>query len=156
MKPTSPLRKPTAIFHQSGPMQAGYGKVTGVIAFALSGMAVLAVLAFHFPEYLTTPDLRKKYDVNVLREIMLVGMVVAGGLAIANLIRLRNRWLNGAALALIVLAVAMGGHRVPIGDFADNTPYIGLDWFILDLLGSSMVFILLEKMFPLHREQPGF
>ena len=114
------------------------------------------MLAFHFPEYLTTPDLRKKYDVNILREILLVGMVIAGGLALANLIRLRNRWLNGTALALIAFAVAVGGHRVPVGDFPDNTPYIGLDWFILDLLGSSMVFILIEKMFPLHRDQPVF
>jgi len=56
MKPESPLRKPTAVFHQSGALQPGYGKITGVIAFALSGMAVLSVLAFHFPEYLTTPD----------------------------------------------------------------------------------------------------
>jgi len=156
MKPTSPLRKPTAVFHQSGAMQPGYGKVTGVVAFALSGMAVLSVLAFHFPEYLTTPDLRKKYDVNVLREVLLVGMVIAGGLAIANLIKWRNRWLNGTALALLALAVAMGGHRVPVHDFPDNTPYIGLDWFLLDLLGSSMVFILIEKMFPLHLEQPVF
>jgi sterol desaturase/sphingolipid hydroxylase (fatty acid hydroxylase superfamily) len=156
MNPENPIGKATAIFHQTGPMEPGYGKVTGVIAFALSGMAVLAVLAFHFPEYLTTPDLRKKYDVNVLREILLVGMVIAGGLAIANLIKLRNRSLNGAALALLALAVAMGGHRVEVRDFPDNTPYIGLDWFLLDLLGSSLVFILIEKMFPLHKQQPVF
>ena len=92
---------------------------------------------------MTTPDLRKKYDVNVLREILLVGMVIGGGLALANLVRLRNRWLNGTALALIAIAVAAGGHRVPVGDFPDNTPYIGLDWFCLDLLGSSLVFILI-------------
>ena len=34
------------------------------------GVAVLAVLAFHFPEYLTTPDLRKKYDVGLLRQVL--------------------------------------------------------------------------------------
>ena len=117
---------------------------------------MLSVLAFHFPEYLTTPDLRKKYDMNVLREILLVGMVIAGGLALANLVRLRNRWLNGTALILIGIAAAAGGHRVPVGDFPDNTPYIGLDWFVLDLLGSSLVFILIEKLFPLHRGQPVF
>ena len=156
MKPPPIVRKPTAVFHQTGPIELGKGKITGVIALTLGGLAVMAVLAFHFPEYLTTPNLRKKYDVNVLREILLVGMVIAGGLALANLIRRRNRWLNGTALALICVAVAMGGHRVPVGDFPDNTPYIGLDWFILDLLGSSMVFILIEKMFPLHREQPVF
>jgi hypothetical protein len=156
MKPTSILRKPSAVFHQTGGLETGRGKITGVIALALGGMAVLSVLAFHFPEYLTTPDLRRKYDVNVLREILLVGMVIGGGMALANLIRLRNRWLNGTALVLIGIAVAAGGHRVPVGDFPDNTPYIGLDWFLLDLLGSSMVFILIEKLFPLHRGQPVF
>ncbi len=105
MKTPPIARRPTAVFHQAGAMEAGYGKITGVIALALGGLAVLSVLAFHFPEYLTTPDLRKKYDVNVLREILLVGMVIAGGLALTNLIRRRNRWLNGTALALNRLAV---------------------------------------------------
>jgi sterol desaturase/sphingolipid hydroxylase (fatty acid hydroxylase superfamily) len=156
MKPNHLIQKPVSVFNQSGALEPGYGKVTGVIAFALAGMAVLAVLAFHFPQYLTMPDLRKKYDVNVLREILLVGMVIAGGLAIVNLVMRRNRWLNGTALVLLALAVAGGGHRVPVGDFPDNTPYIGLDWFLLDLLGSSLVFILIEKMFPLHPKQPVF
>ena len=156
MKPTSILKKPTAVFLQSGALDVGQGKITGIIALTLGGLAVLSVLAFHFPEYLTTPDLRKKYDVNVLREILLVGMVIGGGLALANLVRLRNRWLNGTALVLIGIAAAAGGHRVPVGDFPDNTPYIGLDWFVLDLLGSSLVFILIEKLFPLHRGQPVF
>src|SRR5436190_10783832 len=113
MKPPQIVSKPTAVFRQAGAMEVGKGKITGVIALTLGGLAVMAVLAFHFPEYLTTPTLRKKYDVNVLREILLIGMVIAGGLALANLIRRRNRWLNGTALALICLAAAMGGHRVP-------------------------------------------
>src|SRR5215510_4226756 len=111
---STPVSKATAVFHQSGVLEAGKGKITGVIALALGGLAVLAVLAFHFPQYLTTPDLRKKYDVDILREVLLVGMVIAGGMALANLIRLRNRWLNGTALALIALAAALGGHRVPV------------------------------------------
>src|SRR5262245_55783533 len=122
MKSPRIVRKSTAVFRQTGALgELGTGKITGVIALALGGLAVLSVLAFRFPQYLTTPELRKKYDVGVLREILLVGMVIAGGMALANLIRLRNRWLNGAALALILLALAMGGHRVPVGDFPDNT-----------------------------------
>ena len=71
MKPPSVVRKTTSVFHQSGAMEVGKGKITGVIALTLGGLAVLAVLAFHFPEYLTTPDLRKKYDVGVLRQVLL-------------------------------------------------------------------------------------
>jgi sterol desaturase/sphingolipid hydroxylase (fatty acid hydroxylase superfamily) len=112
------LTKPVAVFRQSGPLTPGLGRVTGVFALALAILCVLAVLAFHFPQYLTTPELRHQYSVDVMREILLVSLVVAGGI--------------------------------------DHTPYIGLDWFILDLLGSGMVFILIEKMFPLHKEQPIF
>ena len=43
-----------------------------------------------------------------------------------------------------------------MNDFADNTPYIGLDWFILDLLGSSLIFIFIEKLFKHRKDQPVF
>jgi len=63
---------------------------------------------------------------------------------------------NLVSFALVIAAVALGGSRVPVGNFPDNTPYIGLDWFILDLLGSTLIFIVLEKLFPLYREQLVF
>ena len=154
-KATEPLKKATAILHQEGPLQTGRGKVTGIIAFTLAFLCVLGVLAFHFPEYLTTPELRKNYSVDMLRKVMLGAMVIAGGIAIGNLILRRNRWLNGTALVLVLLTVLAGGHQVPVGDFPDNTPYIGLDWFILDLLGSTMIFILIEKLLPIYA-QPVF
>jgi sterol desaturase/sphingolipid hydroxylase (fatty acid hydroxylase superfamily) len=56
----------------------------------------------------------------------------------------------------VVLTALLGGHKVPVHDFADHTPYIGLDWFILDLLGSALIFIFIEKLFPLRKDQPIF
>ena len=41
-------------------------------------------------------------------------------------------------------------------NFPDHTPYIGLDWFILDLLGSSLIFIFIEKLFAHRKNQPVF
>ena len=43
-----------------------------------------------------------------------------------------------------------------MNDFADNTPYIGLDWFVFDLLGSSLIFIFIEKLFKHRKDQPVF
>ena len=57
---------------------------------------------------------------------------------------------------LIGLSLALGGHKVPVNDFADDTPYIGLDWFILDLLGSTLIFVFIEKLFALRKDQPVF
>lgn len=151
------IDKLNQLSNSHGELRRGHGMVTGVIAMVLAVLCFLGVLAFHFPQYLTTPELRKSYDVNVMRTIMLVAMGTSGGLALVNIIRGRARWLAFWTFALVVLTLALGGHKVEVDpNFPDNTPYIGLDWFILDLLGSTLIFIFIEKMWALRRDQPVF
>lgn len=152
----APLEETRALLQDSGHMTPGSGWITTIIALALGFLCLLAVLAFHFPQYLTTPDLRHKYSVDVLRQLLLVGLLVAGGISLGNLVLNRQRNLNIVAFLLVVTAVAFGGSRVPVGNFPDHTPYIGLDWFILDLLGSTLIFVVIEKLFPLYRGQAIF
>jgi sterol desaturase/sphingolipid hydroxylase (fatty acid hydroxylase superfamily) len=144
------------LINKSGGMSRGVGKVSGVIALMLGILCVLGVLAFHYPQYLTTPELRKSYNPEWMRHLLFACMLIAGGISLTNVILGRRRVLNFVALIFVVAAQAMGGPTVPVGNFADHTPYIGLDWFILDLLGSTMVFVLIEKMFPLYKGQPVF
>ena len=150
------LNKLNQLTESHGALRPGHGMVTGVIALSLAILCFLGVIAFHFPEYLTTPELRKSYNVDIIRKIMLGALVLAGSLSLLNIIRGRVRWLSAAAFALIAMTLAMGGHKVPVNDFAEHTPYIGLDWFILDLLGSTLIFIFIEKLFALRRDQPVF
>lgn len=146
----------TSLLQDSGELKPGYGMVSGVLALSLGFLCVLGVLAFWFPQYLTTPELRREYSVPVLRQILLGAMVLAGGISLANVILGKSRPVNLAALGFVLLAAAMGGSGVPVGDFPDHTPYIGLDWFILDLLGSTLIFVLIEKLFPLYKGQAIF
>ena len=146
----------TDLFKESGELQKGQGLLSGVIALTLAILCFLGVIAFHFPEYLTMPELRQKYSVDLLRQIMFYSMLMSSGIAVYNIVLKRNRNLNIAAFSLIMLTTFLGGSQVPVGDFPGNTPYIGLDWFILDLLGSTMVFILIEKLFPLYKKQAIF
>ena len=139
-----------------GALKPGHGLITGIIALSLGILCFLGVLAFHFPEYLTTPQLRKSYNVEVIRSVMLIAMAIAGGLSLVNILFNRSRWLASAAFLLVLLTAVLGGSKVPVNDFADNTPYIGLDWFILDLLGSALLFIFIEKLFALRKDQPVF
>ena len=131
----------------------GEGVLSGAIALLLSALSVLGGLAFHFPEYLTTPDLRQVYDVEMIRSLMFFSLILAGGLATFNLIRGNNKRLGFLAWVFIVISVALGAHTVAVDDFADGKPYLGVDWLILDLLGSTLVFVAIEKIWP-HRDQP--
>ncbi|WP_063571136.1 MULTISPECIES: sterol desaturase family protein [Luteibacter] len=160
---TAPVRRAEAVvdetrdlLHKSGGLSPAKAMVSTAIALSLGFLCLLAVIAFHYPQYLTTPDLRHKYSVDVLRQALLGGLLVAGGLALANVILGRKRNLNIAAFIMVIAAVALGGSRVPVGAFPDHTPYIGLDWFILDLLGSTVLFVVIEKLFPLYRGQSVF
>ncbi|TAK81815.1 MAG: sterol desaturase family protein [Aquabacterium sp.] len=150
------LEKLNRLTESHGELRAGRGMLSGVAALFLATLCFLGVLAFHFPEYLTTPQLRKAYDVEVLRQVMFWSMVVSGGIALANVVFSRVRWLSFWTFLLVGVTLALGGHKVPVNDFPDHTPYIGLDWFILDLLGSALIFVFIEKLFALRRDQPIF
>jgi sterol desaturase/sphingolipid hydroxylase (fatty acid hydroxylase superfamily) len=151
------LDKLNQLTESHGALKPGHGLISGVIALSLAILCFLGVLAFHFPQYLTTPELRKSYNVDVVRLLMFWSLVISGGLALFNSIFSRARWLAFAAFVLIALTLALGGHKVPVNsDFPDHTPYIGLDWFILDLLGSTLIFIFIEKLFALRKDQPVF
>ena len=139
-----------------GALRSGKGMVAGVIALILAAMCFLGVLAFHFPQYLTTPELRRSYNVDLMRQLLFWSMVIAGGLSVALIVLGRVRWLAASAFGLVALSALLGGNKVPVGTFATDTPYIGLDWFILDLLGSSLIFIFIEKLFALRKDQPVF
>jgi len=140
----------------SGELKPGQGLITTIVALSLGFLCLLGVIAFHFPQYLTTPELRHQYSVDVLRQAMFIALLIAGGLSLANIVLGRRRHLNLVGFVLVLAAVALGGSRVPVGDFPDHTPYIGLDWFILDLLGSTLVFVAIEKVFPLYKGQSVF
>ncbi|RDS81257.1 sterol desaturase family protein [Dyella monticola] len=152
----SPVEETRELLRSDGALKPGQGTVSSVIALSLGVLCLLAVLAFHFPQYLTTPDLRHNYSVDVLRQLLLIGLLIAGGLSLANVILGRRRQISMVALAFVLLATALGGSRVPVGEFPDHTPYIGLDWFILDLLGSTLIFVVIEKLFPLYKGQAVF
>ncbi|AMP02629.1 fatty acid hydroxylase superfamily protein [Collimonas pratensis] len=153
---TAMVEDTTSILQQSGELQPGTGLITSVIALSLGFLSLLGVLAFHYPQYLTTPELRHVYSVSLMRQILFGALLIAGVLSLANILFGRQRSLNFSALLMVLAAVAWGGSKVAVGEFPDHTPYIGLDWFIIDLLGSTLIFVLIEKMFPLYRKQAIF
>jgi sterol desaturase/sphingolipid hydroxylase (fatty acid hydroxylase superfamily) len=150
------IAETTGLMSRDGELKPGEGKVTGVIALGLAMLSFLAVLCFHYPQYLTTPEVRHHYSVDTMRYILSAALIVSGLFSVFNVVFNRSRKINLAALAIVGASMAWGGSKVPVGNFPTDTPYIGLDWFILSLLASTMIFMVIEKIFPLYKNQVLF
>ena len=122
----------------------------------LGGSSLLAVLCFHLPEYLTTPELRASYDVALLRDLLAAGMVVAAACGALSILLGRSRWLGFTGVALTLAAQWFGGANVHVDAFEQPVISFGLDWLVLALLANTLVFVLLERLWPLRAQQGTF
>ncbi|MEM5529187.1 sterol desaturase family protein [Gammaproteobacteria bacterium AS21] len=133
--------------------QFGEGSISGYIACLLAVLCFLGVLAFHFPQYLTTPELKQNYNVDFIRQLLFVSLVLSASLGLLNFVRNKNKRLGLFAWFFVILSIVFGGHQVEVNEYENSPYYLGMDWFILDLLGSTLIFIFIEKLLPHRKEQ---
>jgi lathosterol oxidase len=120
----------------------------------LGVMSLLAVFAFYFPEYLTTPRLRAVYSEQQVRTLLFGGLVLASLLAPLALAFSQRKGLAALGLCCVLLAWLAGGADVTYGErVRDSRFYISLDWVLLDLVLIATLFINLELFFRLKPEQ---
>lgn len=133
----------------------GEGRISGYLALMLGLLSFLAVLAYRYPSYLTTTDLRALYDASQLQLLLKYGMYFSLFFSVLTLV------LNGAKYkklgligALFTLAgFALGGHSIAVGSVKPVALSLGVDWLILAFLLSTAVFMTLEKLFPKYKDQ---
>ena len=138
------------------PTSFGSGWLSGVLSAALGLVGLGAVLCFQFPGLLTTPEARALYPlpwVRALLHLVLVGAFVLGAISLS--LR-RNKMLGTVAVTSTLIAALLGGSRVPIEGELRQGPFLGLDWFLLNLIVYSAVFIPLERLFARLPEQGIF
>src|SRR4029077_1007719 len=115
-----------------------------------------AVLCFHYPEWLTMPELRGRYPLPFVRALVHVVLVAAFLLGTASVWLRQNKALGLTGITLVLIAALLGGSRVPIDRDVPAGGLFGLDWFLLNLILFSVVYIPLERLFAKHPEQPVF
>ena len=62
--------------HGHAPFKFGEGRISGYICAALGLLSLLAVLCFLLPEWLTTTELRKVYNEQLARSLLLLGLAL--------------------------------------------------------------------------------
>ncbi|WP_027330141.1 sterol desaturase family protein [Marinimicrobium agarilyticum] len=136
-------------------LRLGEGRISGISSITLGILSVLAVLAYLYPSYLTTTELRQVYDGEQLQILLKYGIYFSILLGCLTFILNRGlyRHLGSFGIGFSLIALALGGYRVPVGSVEPRELSLGVDWLILAFLGSVVIFLTLEKLLPKYREQ---
>ena len=130
----------------------GTGWLSGVVSIALGALGLVAVFCFHFPSLLTVPELRALYPVPFIRALLHVVLVWSFVAGVISVCLRRRKILGMTGIGLTLVAALLGGSRVPLDGELRSGPFLGLDWFVLNLIAYSAVFVPLERIFA-RREQ---
>lgn len=149
-------RKINEIFGDAESTDVGTGWWSGVLSLFCGLLSFGAVLCLHFPQLLTVPQFRSHYPMYAIRALIQCLIVGAAAFGIVSSILRRKKVLALTGLLLATAAAALGGSSVPINQRLHDGPAIGLDWFLLDLLLTAVIYVPLERLWPLHREQGTF
>jgi lathosterol oxidase len=143
-------------FQSLEPRTFGKGWISGVLSVALGFIGLAAVLCFHFPSLLTTSQVRGLYPIPYVRALLHVVLVGSFLLGTVSIFLRQNKLLGLTGIGLTLVASLLGGSRVSLPGEVSNGPFLGLDWFVLNLIVYSAVFIPLESLFAKRPDQSIF
>ena len=134
----------------------GSGWLSGVAALVVGLAALLLLLSWQYPSFFSMKELSSAHQVSyftyVIQGLLGVGYV----LACVNMMLRRNRILGFSAICIVFLATVLGEIGAASPSASANGSALGLDWFVLNILFTGLLFVPLEKMFGRIKNQPLF
>jgi sterol desaturase/sphingolipid hydroxylase (fatty acid hydroxylase superfamily) len=124
------------------------------ISAGLGAAGLLAVLAFHFPEVLTSRDFRAAYSEQFARGLLLFALVVAFAFGTLSVLRRRSVRVALTGVCFAAIATFLGGATIPVDTIRDTPFSLGLDWFVISLFFSALVFIPIERHLAVRQLSP--
>ena len=144
------------VFGDSEPTNVGSGWISGVLGVFFGLLGFGGALCLHFPALLTLPDARAHYPIAIMR-LLIQGTIAAAFVCSAISAILRQRKVLALTGGLLAAAAALlGGGSTPLPNEVGSHYGIGFDWFLLDLLVMTVVFVPVERFWPLHPNQKTF
>jgi lathosterol oxidase len=144
------------LFGDSEPTHLGSGWVSGTASVFFGMLALGGVLSLHFPAVLTLPEARAHYPMEIIRLLIQATITAALVLGAISAILRERKVLGLTGVALGLAATLLGGASTPLPEELGSKVGIGFDWFLLDLLVMTLVFVPIERLWPLHPEQKTF
>ncbi|SVC94487.1 uncharacterized protein METZ01_LOCUS347341, partial [marine metagenome] len=134
----------------------GSGWISGVLGVILGLASLGIVMSMRYPGIFSMEDLTAFQDKVWFRTIVFFMLIAAFVFAMLSLILRETKSLGTFGMAATLLASLLGGSTTSSA-LPDYTPlYLGLDFFILNVLFTGMIFVPIERLFPRYEEQALF
>jgi sterol desaturase/sphingolipid hydroxylase (fatty acid hydroxylase superfamily) len=143
-------------FGDNEPTGFGTGWWTGVLSAFFGLLSFGAVVCLHFPQLLSSPELRAHYPMHLLRLLIQSLIVLAILLGVVSAFLRRKKVLGLTGMSFALAATLLGGASVEINETLQGGPAIGLDWFLLDGLLMTLIFSPIEVVWPAYPKQSVF
>jgi lathosterol oxidase len=149
-------QKINAFFGDDQATGFGSGWWSGILSAFFGFLSFGGVLCLHFPQLLSSPELRPHYPMRTMRVLLQVLIVGAIFFGVFAAIRRKKKILALTGMLLAISATALGGSSVPINGSLHGGLAIGLDWFLLDLFLMALIYVPLERLWPQYPQQGTF
>lgn len=143
---------------ESKPVERGFGSgwISGTLALVLAVAGFFLVVSLRFPSLLAVAELRALHAQPLFRAALHFLLLGAFMLALFNLILRPVKILGFTAIGLVLMAELLGGSHVAAAGELGSGIYLGLDWFVLNVIMTGLLFVPLERLFPNRAEQGIF
>ena len=132
----------------------GSGWLSGTLGFLVGIACLILVVCRTFPGLFITPQLQIIFQNPWFPVGLFIAMLLAYGLALLNFVLRPNKILGFVAVGITLLAGLIGGLvSVPTNQ---EGVFFGLDFFVLNVIFTGLLFVPLERMFPRYRDQRLF
>jgi sterol desaturase/sphingolipid hydroxylase (fatty acid hydroxylase superfamily) len=135
----------------------GTGWLSGTAALIAAIAGLVFVICIRHASLLTIPALRPYYDHPAFRLCLHFLLIGAFALACVSLVlRRSNRVLGFTAISVVLVATILGGsHARSHGELTGGV-FLGLDWFVLNVILTGFLFIPIERLFSRYPDQHLF
>jgi sterol desaturase/sphingolipid hydroxylase (fatty acid hydroxylase superfamily) len=133
----------------------GSGWISGTLGFFLAVAGFCTVLCYSFPDLLTVEEAWATYAKNdrLIRLLLHVVLITAFLLGIISVILRNRKTLGFVTLGIVLMASLMGGSEATARTDGTGAFYLGLDFFLLNLIMLGAIFIPIERLFK-KNDQP--
>jgi len=134
----------------------GTGWFAGFFAILLGCVGLGMVLALRYPGWLATPALAAVKNMEGFRPVVHATILGAYALALISLILRPRKALGFTALLVALIAGLLGGSGAEAREVHDWGIFFGLDFFMLNLVMTGLMFAPIERFLPHRAKQRLF